>query len=476
MFTSLRSRLLLTYVIVIGVALSVVAAVLVVYIARNPTQTAQARLRLQTASEILSRRVDNLPGTSIETLHGLAHRADEAYDVRVMVYHVRGELILDSRAETEPGLLLDPAQGRNTESKVVVITEDEFGGEWLHLSQSITEEYWITLATPRPQMRILTALRSRSDELFKLFRQGGIVALILSLVFALWLARWISAPLQRMAQAAKGVAAGDYQPIVQEGPREVRSLAIAFNEMAEQVHTTQQSQRDFIANVSHELKTPLTSIQGFSQAILDGTAQNQADLDAAAQVIHDEASRMHRLVIDLLDLARLDAGTLNLERTQVDMSALLHSVVEKMRPQSVQAQVVVSLQIQHMPAMIGDGDRLSQVFTNLIDNAIKHTPQGGDVRVVAVHDEYQIVVKIIDTGVGIPPEQLARIFERFYQVDKSRMGGEKRGTGLGLAIAQEIVHAHGGTLEARSQTGQGSVFVVKLPLARPDDTTLAQRR
>jgi len=300
--------------------------------------------------------------------------------------------------------------------------------------------------------------------------------LFISLILAILMTRWVASPLQRIALSARGIAGGEYHPIRPEGPDEVKSLSRTFNEMAEQVQATQQSQRDFIANVSHELKTPLTSIQGFAQAILDGTAQTDDDFNNAAEVIHTEAARMHRLVLDLLDLARLDSGTFEFERSLVNLPTLLESVVTKLTPQAVNGEVVLTLQVDPLPSLIGDGDRLAQVFTNLVENAIKHTPEEGNVRVVAIPNDEMIEISVIDTGEGIPAKDLERIFERFYQVDKSRPGGRRRGAGLGLAIAREIIQAHGGSLKAKSVTGQGSVFVVKLPLARSDDTTLAERR
>jgi len=478
MFSSLRSRLLLTYIIVIGVALCVVAAVTLVYLARNPSQILQARLRLQNAAEAIDQRTESLRGAALPGLWNAAERLDEAYDVRVLIYSLDGELMVDSRQETEPALLLQSTQRESRRTSVVTSVDDEEGNEWLHLARSLPSDHWLVLATPRPRMTFLAALRSRADDIIKPLQQGGLVALLLSLILAILMARWVAGPLQRIAQSAKGVAGGEYQPIKPEGPNEVKSLARAFNEMAERVHTTQQSQRDFIANVSHELKTPLTSIQGFSQAIMDGTAQSKDELSNAAGVIFNEAGRMHRLVLDLLDLARLDAGTFEFERTPVDIPALLESVLAKLTPQAAGAKVVLTLHIDPLPGVIGDGDRLAQVFTNLVENAIKHTPEEGDVRVVALPGDGLVEISVTDTGEGIPPDELTRIFERFYQVDKSRPGGTRsgRGAGLGLAIANEIILAHGGSLRAQSRPGQGSVFVVKLPLARPDDTTLAERR
>lgn len=241
-------------------------------------------------------------------------------------------------------------------------------------------------------------------------------------------------------------------------------LGQSFNDMSAKVHASQQSQRDFVANVSHELKTPLTSIQGFAQAILDGTANTPEAQRQAAQVIFDESGRMYRMVIDLLDLAKLDAGTADLQMQPVDMSLLLRAVLARLSPQSKQAEVDLVSAVGELPPVLGDGDRLSQVFDNLVDNAIKHTPPGGQVKLEAEVAGDMLSVFIRDTGAGVPQDELSRIFERFYQVDKSRKGGPAHGSGLGLSIANQIVQAHKGEILARSITGQGSEFVVRLPL------------
>jgi len=276
--------------------------------------------------------------------------------------------------------------------------------------------------------------------------------------------------------AARIFPAGSDQPLPRKGPREVQDLVSAFNQMTGRVQASQRSQRDFVANVSHELKTPLTSIQGFAQSILDGTADTRDGQQQAAQVIFNEASRMHSMVLDLLDLARLDAGTADLKMAAVDIPALLRGVVERFTPQAAAAGVSLRIEAGQLPQLIGDGDRLAQVFNNLTDNALKFTPPGGQILLQAGVEESLMVVLVTDTGAGIPPEALARIFDRFYQVDPSRRGGEHHGSGLGLAIASEIVQAHGGSIEATSQVGEGTTFRVRLPLSRTDATTLVSRR
>jgi two-component system sensor histidine kinase ResE len=214
------------------------------------------------------------------------------------------------------------------------------------------------------------------------------------------------------------------------------------------------------------LKTPLTSIQGFAQAILDNTADSPEARTQAAQIIYNEAGRMHRMALDLLDLARLEAGTADLKMSAVDVKALLQNVVDKFTPQAQRADIDLQLSIpSDLPALIGDGDRLAQVFTNLVDNALKFTSANGHVTLAATSAGAEMEISIADSGAGVPQEALPRLFDRFYQVDPSRASGEGHGAGLGLAIVNEIVEAHNGRISVRSQVGHGTTFVIHLPLA-----------
>jgi signal transduction histidine kinase len=240
--------------------------------------------------------------------------------------------------------------------------------------------------------------------------------------------------------------------------------------MADEVQSEQQAQQEFLANVSHDLKTPLTSIQGYSQAIIDGAASNPV---AAATIINDEAARLNRMVVELTDLARLQAGRLSMQMTGLDMGQLAEAVGQRLSIVAREKGVDLRLETMPMPEVAGDGDRLAQVLTNLISNAINYTPPGGTVTVRTQVANGGVEVIVEDTGVGIPPSELPRIFERFYQVDKAR--GPRRGTGLGLAIVQEIVQAHGGKITASSAgENRGSTFTIWLP--SPNLTTIMRRR
>ena len=296
---------------------------------------------------------------------------------------------------------------------------------------------------------------------------SGAIAFAFSILFALWLARTLARPLQRAAAAAEQVAAGDYTTSLHiAAPDEAHRLAESFNAMTRAVAASQRSQRDFVANVSHELRTPLTSIQGFAQAILDGTAGDTETVHRAATVIQQEANRLTRMVHKLLDLARLESGEGAMSWSQINLPALLRACTDRLALSANEKGVELQVQTPDELHLLGDGDRLMQVFTNLIDNALKQTGKGGKVALSASTDGNLATVTVTDTGGGIPETDLPRIFERFYQVDGSRSRDrdpQHAGLGLGLAIASEIIRAHGGQIDVRSIVNVGTQFTVTWP-------------
>jgi two-component system, OmpR family, sensor kinase len=279
-----------------------------------------------------------------------------------------------------------------------------------------------------------------------------------ALAFAI--TRSITHPLQALSAAAARVARGqETGQVAVAGPPEIRQVAESFNEMAAEVRATQAAQRDFLANVTHDLKTPLTSIQGYSQAIVDGTATRPQE---AAAIIHDEANRLNRMVIEVTDLLRMQSGAFRIHMTTLRLDTLLDQLCDRLAVVAEGKHIALTRSIPVLPAIAGDGDRLAQVYTNLIGNSIKYTQAGGAIQVLAHTEDGGISVSVRDTGAGIAQEDLGRIFERFYQTDKAR--GPMRGTGLGLAISGEIVRAHGGRIEASSPgKDQGATFRVWLP-------------
>jgi two-component system OmpR family sensor kinase len=465
MLASLRTRLWLSYALLIGMVLVVVGASFFLVLARSSLAARQA----------------------VPRLRGAEGAAFALLEVRALATPDREQVVLDRVAQLYPGIHLAilnqdgtvateggmpnyqpypkiplPLTPNATNLANVYSTRDAQKRVWfytLHLLDAQAQTY-LMVATPRPVIPWLTTL---TDDLGRPLIEAAGIAMVAAFILALLMGRWITNPLRRITEAARKVAAGDIRPIDPQGPTEVKELANSFNAMTHKVQTSQQSQRDFVANVSHELKTPLTAIQGFAQAIVDGAASSPDILRQAGEVILNESDRMYRLVTDLLALARLDAGTANLVKEPVDLREVLEGVVVKFEPAARRGQVSLESQVSPLPVFMGDGDRLAQVFSNLVDNAIKFTPNGR-VIVSARQDGRQVEIRVSDTGIGIAAEDQKRIFERFYQTDKSRRGGTGRGVGLGLAIARQVVQAEGGTISVTSAVGKGSEFVVRLPI------------
>jgi len=246
----------------------------------------------------------------------------------------------------------------------------------------------------------------------------------------------------------------------------IRGAVAVLRDMTDQ-HKLEKLRSDFIANVSHELRTPISMLQGYSEAIIDGVITSDEERDEMVQIIHDESKRMGRLVTDLLNLARMESGHMRLYKDDLSMIPFLDRIVNKFMQVAREANVDLYFDFTKDLELISnvDEDRIEQVFTNLIDNAIRHTPDGGSVRLGIQKQVDMIEITVTDTGVGIPHEDLPFIFERFYKADKARTRG-KGGTGLGLAIAKSIVDSHGGKITASKGDIEGTIFRCILPLKK----------
>jgi two-component system phosphate regulon sensor histidine kinase PhoR len=221
--------------------------------------------------------------------------------------------------------------------------------------------------------------------------------------------------------------------------------------------------RDFVANVSHEFKTPLTAIQGFAETLLNGALDDKANRKRFVEIIREHARRLARLTDDLLKLSRIEAGRLELEIRPIRVEALVNGCIETARLNAKARGLEIHVDLQeNAPAVRGDGAQLGEVLQNLLDNAVQYTPAGGQIEVKARSNGNGVTFTVIDTGIGIPESDLERIFERFYRVDAAR-SREAGGTGLGLAIARHIVEAHGGRIWVESAVGQGSRFHFSIP-------------
>ncbi len=320
-----------------------------------------------------------------------------------------------------------------------------------------------------PGQDFLGRLKATAEFLRHLWWQlliVGAAAAFIALMMARWLARGMTQPLRDMAQAAGKMATGDYSQRVRAVSRdEVGQLATAFNRMSSELEGVEKLRRELVGNVSHELKTPISALRAHLENVLDGV---EAPDPATLQVMLQQSERLSRLVDQLLELSRLESGDLPLEPQEVPLSPLVSQVLSEVGVSSAAGTLKLeNLVPGDLPPVWADRERIHQVLFNLLDNAVRFTPPGGEVKVYAARVNGHCEVAVADTGPGISSEHLPRLFERFYRVDTARSRGDG-GTGIGLAIARSVVEAHGGHIRAESEVGKGSIFTFDLPVAPGD--------
>jgi len=304
-----------------------------------------------------------------------------------------------------------------------------------------------------------SALRARWLQLFWELALAFGIGIPVAGILILYYSRRIARPLEELASAADEVAAGHYDVAVPERTwgSEVERLATRFHEMTTRLSESEQLSRNFLMSVSHELRTPLTAIRGHVSALREGVFDDEAAQSRSLEVVSEEAMRLERLVGDVLDLAKLDARRFALLREEVDMRALCERAYATFAEEARARGIEYDLELGEGAVLITDGDRVLQIVTNLLSNALHWTPEGGRVDLGLGVDNGEVAVAVSDTGPGIAPQQEERIFRPFWS-------GEDGGTGLGLAIARELALALGGRLELHTEPGRGSRFVLVLPL------------
>jgi signal transduction histidine kinase len=463
---SLRLRLFLTYAAVVVVFL-IVIALGVTLLMRNYVDRQSLSGLDNMTRPIYVQMAALIRGnvTPQQLLTNLQEQADknEAY---ILLVDEKGNIVrqlIPLQTKTLPAIKVDTGalpQGITTSAKGKFAAAD--GRIYLYAAYPLARQSGQLsavdiLVLAKAQEGILSVLLY---FIWPLFIAAG-AALFISLLIAILLSRSIYNPLTKVKKAAQKISQGDYsQRIPPEGPKEIRELANSFNLMTADVENAQLRLRHFVADVSHELRSPLTSIHGFAQALLDGTASDEATKTHAVQIIYDESKRLRHQVDELLDLSRMQSNKAKFLAEPVDLEDVLKHCAEVYAVQAKQKLVTLELKTQPNLIVSADPDRLAQVFNNLIDNAIKNSPSGGKVIILCDRShENQARTVVSDNGPGIPLDQLPHVFERFYQVT-----GVRTGVGLGLAIAQEIVIAHNGLIEAASSPGEGARFTVSLPL------------
>ena len=370
------------------------------------------------------------------------------------------------------------------DSKVPIVTHDEIGELAMAFNQMGRQLQFHINALNQEKEQLASILSSMADGVITLNRNGEV--LITNPPADRFLQAWYyeqghredllplpprvnelftKAVMEEKEQAAEIALQGRNWVIVMTplyNGKVIRGAVAVLRDMTEE-RRLDKLRKDFIANVSHELRTPIAMLQGYSEAIVDDIAATDEEKKELAKVIYDESLRMGRLVNDLLDLARMEAGHLTLHKERVPLRTYIERIIHKFQALAKEKGVRLLVDMNEEFVVLLDPDRIEQVLTNLIDNALRHTDDGGEVRVIVDGDEEAVRISVRDSGSGIAEEDLPFVFERFYKADKARTRG-RSGTGLGLAIAKNIVEAHKGTIAVHSKLGEGTTFTFTLPL------------
>jgi signal transduction histidine kinase len=478
-FPSLRANLIAAFVAVIALSLLLASGAFAYLLADY--QADRERDRLQEIAMIYTGSVSRMlrSGQTVQSIGPQLDQSANDAGVRVLLLDDRGTVLHDTESNAFDGRTfpfpastgrrpyvaqgtLSTPSGDQVFTVVPVFDNRTFGGTLP-----------LRVAVVAPEQSLTTAWRESLPRL----SMAAIGALLISILIAWWFASTITRPLVQITRASEEIAHGNYDPqlTLPETTDEVGRLSKAFTTMAHEVARSHRAMRDLLANVSHDLRTPLTSISGFAGALVDGTVSGPEGAREAGRVIGEEAERMRRLIEDLLYLGRIESGDLALEREHVDLADLARAAQARFSLRAQESGITFAVHAPVGVSIKGDPHRLGQMLDNLVENAFKHTPSGGTIDVSATRELTRppgssarssrsvpmAVLRVHNSGSYIPPEEAERVFERFYQLDKARTA--KNGRGLGLAIAREIVQAHGGRIELESSRAAGTTFIVRLP-------------
>jgi signal transduction histidine kinase len=477
LISGLQARLIVAFVGIVLVALLVAAVVFVII--RREEQEKQALDHAIVASpaiysEFVYRQRAGFPES---VLANFANSAADLYDVRVLLIdRSNASIVRDSNGELDGQEVVFPEdfdvqqEGRFRPYVSWHPDNDAPGADLVFVSALPSrfdevrtapprgaEPYWLFLAVPE------STIRDAWRDLLPGLIIAALIALPIAVALGIFIAGYITHPLHKLTVASQRMAEGNYDVDVALDRRdEVGGLSRAFSTMAQRVGDAQSQMRALVANVSHDLKTPLTSILGFSQALRDGRAADEADARHMGEVIHDEASRLSRRLNDLLFLSEIESGQALLQRDEVDVQPLVRGVIERIEPQLEGRGIALEADLDDGIIVSADGEKLERALENLLDNARKYTPSAGRIGVRATAEDGATVIEVANTAGDLSEEELPRLFERFYRRGGGAGQNAADGSGLGLPIARDLIELHGGTLGAALRDGE-LVFTIRLP-------------
>ncbi|EIW16278.1 two-component system, OmpR family, sensor histidine kinase BaeS [Pelosinus fermentans] len=345
--------------------------------------------------------------------------------------------------------------------------------EYLIVQQMEAGQHGMMKHTPNPMMMVMGSLEETFlASVHQSLIWVGMAVLVAGLAASYALARSITVPLRNLSSAAEQIEQGNFnQKVPIETKDEVGHLAAIFNRMAETLTINTNLRRQFLANIAHELRTPLSIIQGHLEGMVDGVIDPSKEQLAS---LHEEAIRLNRLITDLRDLSLAEVRQLAMEKSRIDINQIISRSVYMLKPLSDEKEISVScLLAQDLPEIEADADRISQVFYNIFVNAIRYSPIKGSVKIITEKSEAAgrswIKISVADKGPGIDQEDIPYLFDHFYRGDKSR-DRKSGGSGLGLAVVKQLVEIHGGKVAVSSQLGEGSVFEILLPIELEEES------
>ena len=446
MIHSLRFRLLLAFALVILVTIGAV------FFFINQATQDEIRQFQEQADQMLARRMEfelsryYFRQGNWEGIQPFVEQWGNLYEQRIVLTDANGFVAADSEGDIL-GELYDP------DSLGTPLSSPREAG--------VIGTLYIN---PRSSTEVgFTSIQVLFKEIGLFFIWGGLIAVAIALVMTFFLSRKILAPVKTLTSAARRLGRGDLSQRVQlKDKGEMGELSKAFNSMAGDLERTEQLRQNMVADAAHELRTPLSNIRGYLEAMRDGIKKPDTD---TIRSIDEEATLLSQLVDDLQALSLAEAGELKLDRQAEDIIKLIKQAVAAKQTQAIAKGVSISTEVsKKLPSVNVDSRRIGQVLHNLLENAIAHTTKSGSIVVTAQKQDNWVKVSVTDTGEGIPAEDLPSIFERFYRVDKSRARATG-GSGLGLTIARRLVEAHGGKIEVQSELGKGSRFTFTLPVS-----------
>ncbi len=443
MIHSLRFRLLAAFALVILVGIGTV------FVFVSQTTEGEIREFREESEQVRFARVtfelDRYYSThgSLEGIQPYVEQWGSLYGLRIVLTNPSGVAVADSQGEVV---------GKQYQSDVQGIT---LLSPWRRFAG--------TLYISSEPSAYFPSLVSISDAVKRYLVLGALLAVAIALVLTFFLSRRITAPIKSLTLAARQLGHGDFSQRVEFADKsELGELGKTFNSMADDLERMEGLRRNMVADVAHELRTPLSNVRGYLEAIRDGVVSPDT---ATIQSLYEEVELLTRLVDDLQELALAEAGELRLVRQPEDIFILINRAVAAVHSRALGKGVSLAIDpADNMPPVNVDAQRISQVLHNLLENAVAHTAQGSSIVVAARQQGGWVEVSVTDTGEGISPHELPRIFERFYRVDKSRTRATG-GSGLGLTIARRLIEAHGGKIYAESELGKGSRFSFTVPVA-----------